>query len=357
MTNSHFDKDVEDCVSVLDCFQNGVFYICADYDIDYTYITKLYGVIAESQGYQVFFYALRNIYNFYTFNESNASSSEKLYSWFNSIIKFTVDKCLLIIDDFDITQNMPEEIENFTINFYKQYPNTKILIPTLYPYVENAEINYLYFSNNITPFFNISLSNNSFLAFSSHEYWNPILIKKLFNILNKSGKKNNIIYNDCIVDSNGNPISSKDKNDTIIKVSEINEQLLHELSVSPNLLHRLSPYNFERVIARMFEKKGFTVKITPQTRDGGKDIFAAKNDLFSFLFYVECKKYAPNRPVGIEVIQRLYGVISAENATGGIIATTSYFTKSAKDYVQEQQLEHRLTLQDYNTITNILKTL
>lgn len=357
MTNSQFDKDVEDCISVLDCFQNGIFYICADYDIGYTYFEKMYGALAEMQGYKVFFYAIRNLYNFYNFNDSNASSSEELYSWLNSIIKFTGDKCLLIIDDFDITQNMPEEMENFIINFYKHYPNTKILIPTLYPHVENTEINYFYFSNNKTPFFSISLSDNSFATISSHEYWNPILIKRLFNILNKSEKKNNIIYNDCIVDSNGKPISSKAKNDTIIKVSEINEQLLHELSVSPNLLHMLSSYDFERVIAKMFEKKGFSVKITPPTRDGGKDIFIAKNDLCSFLFLVECKKFDPNNHIGIDVIQRLYGVVCAEKATGGIVATTSYFSKSAKKYIQEYQLEHQITLQDYNTITNILKTL
>ena len=165
-----------------------------------------------------------------------------------------------------------------------------------------------------------------------------------------------IIYKTCIFNANGDPIE-KIAESTKIIVTEINDQLLYELGKKPELLHNLSSYNFERVIARMFEKKGFTVKITPQTRDGGKDIFVAKNDLFSFLFYVECKKYAPNRPVGIEVIQRLYGVISAENATGGIIATTSHFTKSAKDYIQERQLEHRLELQDYNTISNILNSL
>ena len=133
--------------------------------------------------------------------------------------------------------------------------------------------------------------------------------------------------------------------------------MLYDLAKNPELLHSLSPYDFERVVARMFEKKGFTVKITPQTRDGGKDIFIAKNDLCSFLFYVECKKYSPDLHVGIDVIQRLYGVISAEKATGGIIATTSYFTKPAKDYIQEHQLEHQLTLQDYDTISDILKSL
>ncbi len=189
---------------------------------------------------------------------------------------------------------------------------------------------------------------------------NPELLEKLTNILNHDTpyyvNDINIFYKPCIIDSLGRPI---DKNDTSIKivVSEINDQLLYELSQNPKSLYNLSPYDFERVIAKMFEKNGFTVKITPQTRDGGKDIFIAKNDLCSFLFYVECKKYAPNQHVGIDVIQRLYGVVSAEKATGGIIATTSYFTKPAKDYIQEHQLEHQLTLQDYNTISDILKSL
>lgn len=165
-----------------------------------------------------------------------------------------------------------------------------------------------------------------------------------------------LINKPCIIDASGKVINNVD-NRTKIVVTEVNDELLYELSQNPNLLYNLSPYDFERVIARMFEKKGFTIKMTPQTRDGGKDIFIAKNDLCSFLFYVECKKYSPDQHVGIDVIQRLYGVISAEKATGGIIATTSYFTKPAKDYIQEHQLEHQLTLQDYNTISNILKSL
>lgn len=142
-----------------------------------------------------------------------------------------------------------------------------------------------------------------------------------------------------------------------IIITEINDQLLYELTQKPDLLYSLTPYNFELVIAKIFEKRGFSVKITPQTRDGGKDIFVAKNDLFSFLFYVECKKYSPDHHVGIDIIHRLYGVIAAEKVTGGIIATTSYFTNPAKDYIQQHQLNHQITLHDYDTISSLLKSL
>ena len=166
----------------------------------------------------------------------------------------------------------------------------------------------------------------------------------------------NIVYKPCIVDKYGKPINKID-NSTKIIVTEINDQLLYEISKDPKLLHNLSSYDFERVVARIFEKQGYSIEITPKTRDGGKDIFIAKQGLASFLFYVECKKYAPDRPVGIDIIQRLYGVISAEKANGGFIATTSHFTKPAEDYIKEYNLEHQLTLQDYNTISDILKSL
>lgn len=166
----------------------------------------------------------------------------------------------------------------------------------------------------------------------------------------------NVLYTPCIVDKYGNKIDEIDSPTKII-VTEINDQLLYELAKKPELLHNLSSYDFERVIARIFEKQGFSIEITPKTRDGGKDIFIAKQGFASFLFYVECKKYAPNKPVGIDIIQRLYGVISAEKANGGFIATTSHFTKPAEDYIREYNLEHQLTLQDYNTISDILKSL
>lgn len=200
---------------------------------------------------------------------------------------------------------------------------------------------------------------------------NPLFINLMIDLIIKNDIKNidqiirngtinfdtyKTIYKPCIIDQFGKPIEKID-NSTKIIVTEINDELLFELSQNPRLLYSLLSYDFERVIARMFEKKGFTVKITPQSRDGGKDIFIAKNDLCSFLFYVECKKYAPQQHVGIDVIQRLYGVVSAEKATGGIIATTSYFTKPAKNYIKENHIEHQLTLQDYDTISNILQSL
>lgn len=134
-----------------------------------------------------------------------------------------------------------------------------------------------------------------------------------------------------------------------VDVCEVNDELLKILNSNPDYLYQLSSRKFEEVIAEIFVKKGYDITLTPVTHDGGKDIYVVqKDDLGSFLFLVECKKYAPNHHVGLDVIQRLYGVVSDEMATGGIVVTTSYFTKSAKDFQQKHSFQ--MSLKDFDSI-------
>ncbi|MBU1723414.1 MAG: restriction endonuclease, partial [Gammaproteobacteria bacterium] len=95
---------------------------------------------------------------------------------------------------------------------------------------------------------------------------------------------------------------------------------------------------------------------TPASKDGGKDIYAARKDhLGSFLYVVECKKYAPDNPVGVGLIRQLNGVVQAERATAGILATTSFFTKGAKEF--QARLSHQIGLKDYVGIQEWLDTI
>lgn len=153
--------------------------------------------------------------------------------------------------------------------------------------------------------------------------------------------------NECIVDPFGNPIS--DINKIKIDVSDVNDELLKMLKNNPNYLYQLSSRKFEEVIAEILSRKGYDVTLTSATRDGGKDIYVAqKNDFGSFLFLVECKKYNPDQKIEVGIVRNLYGVVSAENATCGIIATTSYFTKDAQDF--QKSVKFRMSLKDFNSI-------
>ena len=86
--------------------------------------------------------------------------------------------------------------------------------------------------------------------------------------------------------------------------------------------------------------------LTPASKDGGFDIAAARNDdLGEFLYLVECKQYAENNKVGVEIVRSLYGVVEKERATAGIVVTTSYFTRGAAAF--QREVSRRMTLHDY----------
>jgi restriction system protein len=120
------------------------------------------------------------------------------------------------------------------------------------------------------------------------------------------------------------------------------------------LLHRLAPRRFEQFVARIFDDMGYRVTLTPETRDGGFDMLVeAALPTGRLLTLVECKKWAPNRPVPIEIVRNLYGVLSFQNATQGLIVTTSRFTRDAQS--QQDAVKYRMGLRDFEGISEWLK--
>lgn len=126
----------------------------------------------------------------------------------------------------------------------------------------------------------------------------------------------------------------------------VSDDLIRALEDRPHLLYQLDPHRFEEVIADLLHLLGYKVTLTPASRDGGKDIYAAeKRPLGQFLYVVECKRYAPHRSVGINVVQRLYGVVQAERANAGVVVTTSRFSRNAKSF--QGRVGYSLSLRDY----------
>ncbi|MFC2043953.1 restriction endonuclease [Chloroflexota bacterium] len=161
-----------------------------------------------------------------------------------------------------------------------------------------------------------------------------------------------------IIGPDGNPLTKNHESykQIVTEISEVSEELLRKLSNNPELLHELSARKFEEVIAEILHRQGYEIAITPFSKDGGKDICAAsKSSLGTFLYIVQCKKYAPNRPVGVELVRELYGIVQVEKITAGIIATTSYFTRGAKDL--QSKLLYQISLKDYFEIQRWLKSI
>jgi len=125
---------------------------------------------------------------------------------------------------------------------------------------------------------------------------------------------------------------SLDENPAAVEhLGKVNAGLLTNLRAKPWLMNQLDPRVFEELVAELWEQMGYSVTLTPKSRDGGKDIYALHHsDVGDFLYVIECKKYAPDRRVGVEIVRSLYGVALQERATMGIVATTSTFTRACQ---------------------------
>ena len=164
--------------------------------------------------------------------------------------------------------------------------------------------------------------------------------------------------NTKIVNEIFNPDSEEftnNKESTIITLSPVNEQVLKYLSENPQALYQLTGTDFEMVMLEIYSKLGYNVEHTQKTRDGGKDIILRKPEILGdFIYYVECKKYAAKRHVGVGIVRNLVGTINTDRVNGGILATTSYFTLDARKFILENNYGYQIQMHDYDIIRRLL---
>ena len=113
-------------------------------------------------------------------------------------------------------------------------------------------------------------------------------------------------------------------------------RLLEVVGRQPREAYQLPPRRFEELIAHIFERFGYDVELTAESRDGGYDISAVRRAEADIRLLIECKRYTPPNKVGRPILQRLGGVLNDRDiqATKGILATTSTFTSDALKYLE-----------------------
>lgn len=140
-----------------------------------------------------------------------------------------------------------------------------------------------------------------------------------------------------------------------IIILPVNDSVLKFLSENPEEFYKLKPREFEEVMAEIYNRLGYDVELTKKTRDGGKDIILRKSDLVGdYIYYVECKQFSPNIAVGIGIVKEFLGTIVSDKPNGGIIATTSFFSRDAQQFVQEEKLNSQIQLHDFNRVQRLL---
>lgn len=118
-------------------------------------------------------------------------------------------------------------------------------------------------------------------------------------------------------------------------------------------IYMLSSRQFEELVAEVFIRQGYSIEVTPATRDGGCDIIATRNiGGLPFMLLIECKCYVRNSHVGVQLVRSLLGVQTDRKANKAVLVTTSSFSKDAKKLAERQQ--YLISLVDYENLLQMM---
>jgi len=96
----------------------------------------------------------------------------------------------------------------------------------------------------------------------------------------------------------------------------------------------LSGSAFERQLADLYRRVGYSAAVTAGSGDQGIDIILTRNGK---RIIVQCKEHS--KPVGPAVARELYGSLVASGADSAILACTSGFTIGVFDFVRDKSIE------------------
>ncbi|MGW0196930.1 restriction endonuclease [Nonomuraea sp. NPDC003201] len=99
-------------------------------------------------------------------------------------------------------------------------------------------------------------------------------------------------------------------------------------------LAAIDPRDFEYLIERLYDSMGYETELTPRSKDGGRDVIAARREVGrSERLLIEVKRYSA--PVGVALVRALLGVVSNEKVNKGVLVTCSVFTRGAINLSRE----------------------
>ncbi|MBQ9852775.1 MAG: restriction endonuclease [Ruminiclostridium sp.] len=107
-------------------------------------------------------------------------------------------------------------------------------------------------------------------------------------------------------------------------------------------------HQFEKAIASLYQKQGYSTIVSKAGGDGGIDIILTHG---TERIAVQCK--AHSKPVGPAVARDLYGTMISGNFSKAILISKNGFTKGVYDFTLGKPIQ-LLTLSDVLTISNLI---
>jgi hypothetical protein len=103
-------------------------------------------------------------------------------------------------------------------------------------------------------------------------------------------------------------------------------------------LQNVTPRDFEQLVSRLFEKMGYSTKVTRYCRDGGVDIYARKlTDAARENVIIQCKHYL-NGSVGVEAARALNGLLTQDHS-GGVLVTSGTFSAECREFSHRTRIQ------------------
>jgi restriction system protein len=113
--------------------------------------------------------------------------------------------------------------------------------------------------------------------------------------------------------------------------------ILADLESRPNLMD-LNPFEFENLIANLFDQMGLETKLTRSHRDGGVDVVAFDTrPVLGGKVVIQAKRY--RYAVGVSAVRDLYGTMINEGANKGLLVTTSGYGPDAFEFAKDKPIE------------------
>jgi HJR/Mrr/RecB family endonuclease len=131
--------------------------------------------------------------------------------------------------------------------------------------------------------------------------------------------------------------------------------IIDQIAADGKELYKLDWKKFEDLIAHILAEHGWEATPMGYTKDNGIDIIAVQKIVpdINIKMMVQCKRLSHHRRVGIEVVREVWSVKWKNAFNLAMIATTSQFTKGAKD----EGHNWNFALKDHDNILNMCKEL
>ena len=148
----------------------------------------------------------------------------------------------------------------------------------------------------------------------------------------------------------------EDKGKFFKLVKNIYKTLAQSIAENPNYLNELEWRELEKMLAEVLEVLGFSVELTPPSKDGGKDIIL--ECIISGLkhtYIIEIKHWRAGSRVGYGKIKEFLDIVVREKCQGGLFLSTSGYCNNVYQIISEIERE-QLKLGDNKTVIYWCKT-